>query len=459
MTQDSKITVKCSNNTSTSRSWDKKYYCVYCEKPYSKIPRHLEDKHKSETAVVKLLNLTPTETDTKETAKLKIAMWKTILDDLRKKGNYNHNMMVLRRGFGVLIVKRCPPKEVPYTSYLPCEYCLYFYYRKDLHRHVKHCSAGKNISRSSKRGHRVQGSAAMLLPVHSEVSEPLKKIFERMKVDEVSLSLKVDNTIIKYGNTLCRKHYNNSDQTYHISNKLREIGRLLIKRRENTSVTCVDDIVNPAIFPKVISSVTELCGFNEETKEIEAPSLGIKLGQILGKIAFLIKGEAIIHLDKEKRKRADDFISLLQIRWNDEIAKLSRTELETRKWNKPKILPLTEDLQLLRKHLAGVQVTSISELGKDNTSLKDWRDLCSSVLASLILLNRRREGEASKLELGHIEDICSGLPNDDIKASLSSFELKLCDHFKRVEIRGKRGRKVPMLLTKDLEKALTLIVI
>ena len=51
-----------------------------------------------------------------------------------------------------------------------------------------------------------------------------------------------------------------------------------------------------------------------------------------------------------------------------------------------------------------------------------------------------------------------GVPNKDIKASLSQFELKLCQYFKRVEIRGKRGRKVPLLITPKLEAAVKLII-
>ena len=54
--------------------------------------------------------------------------------------------------------------------------------------------------------------------------------------------------------------------------------------------------------------------------------------------------------------------------------------------------------------------------------------------------------------------ICDGTPSDDIKASLSPFELKLCQYFKRVKIRGKRGRKVPVILTKKLLAVVELIV-
>ena len=94
----------------------------------------------------------------------------------------------------------------------------------------------------------------------------------------------------------------------------------------------------------------------------------------------------------------------------------------------------------------------------DSGNVGAWKNLCSSVLASLILLNRRREGEASKLLVEHIDLICDGTPSDDIKASVSPFGLKLCQYFKRVKIRGKRGRKVPVILTKKLQAAVELIV-
>lgn len=41
---------------------------------------------------------------------------------------------------------------------------------------------------------------------------------------------------------------------------------------------------------------------------------------------------------------------------------------------------------------------------------------------------------------------------------LSEYELKLCSYFERVEQKGKRGRKVAMLLTPEMTKALYLMV-
>ena len=48
--------------------------------------------------------------------------------------------------------------------------------------------------------------------------------------------------------------------------------------------------------------------------------------------------------------------------------------------------------------------------------------------------------------------------NEEVKKSLSAFEMRLCRSFKRIEIRGKRERTVPMLLTSLTIKAMELLV-
>ena len=120
-----------------------------------------------------------------------------IIEYLRRKGNYNHSIKVLKRGLGKLIIKRCPPRETSYKSYLPC-----FFLSKDLHRHVRKCKQKSNVS--GKTTHRVQSYSAILLPTHSGISPYLAKVFQTMNVYDVSICLKVDDAIIKYRNTLCK---------------------------------------------------------------------------------------------------------------------------------------------------------------------------------------------------------------------------------------------------------------
>ncbi|KAL0961574.1 hypothetical protein UPYG_G00355070, partial [Umbra pygmaea] len=49
-------------------------------------------------------------------------------------------------------------------------------------------------------------------------------------------------------------------------------------------------------------------------------------------------------------------------------------------------------------------------------------------------------------------------PHQDVNLALSTLEQKLCRHFSRIEIQGKRGRKVPILLTPAMKESLELLV-
>ena len=87
--------------------------CFLSEK-FSKVTATLEDKHKGESEVMKMKALVAVPSDSEDTKKFKSKMRLDIIESLRRKGNYNHNIKVLKQGFGELIVKRCPPRETSY---------------------------------------------------------------------------------------------------------------------------------------------------------------------------------------------------------------------------------------------------------------------------------------------------------------------------------------------------------
>lgn len=65
-------------------------------------------------------------------------------------------------------------------------------------------------------------------------------------------------------------------------------------------------------------------------------------------------------------------------------------------------------------------------------------------LAQLILFNRRRSGEAERIKLKEFSDAenGSGKPDKVVLRTLNEFEKNLCNTHTRVEIKGKKGRKV-----------------
>ena len=121
-----------------------------------------------------------------------------------------------------------------------------------------------------------------------------------------------------------------------------------------------------------------------------------------------MKGEAILNNQQILKLQADDFCSLVQIKWNDEVARLACTELQQK------------NLQVLRKQRRKVTHDAITAPSRDNSDIVEWRNLATSVLTNLILFNRRRAFDFEKRFWG-------GKINDEIKKTLSTFEQNLCE--------------------------------
>ncbi|XP_076009292.1 uncharacterized protein LOC143002792 [Genypterus blacodes] len=110
------------------RRWDKKHYCVFCRRPQVKIARHLLRKHTDKPEVAKASAL-PTGSKQRH----------LLLEQLRCRGNYLHNIEVIRQGSGEIVTWRQPSEEVDARNYLPCPLCLGFFLRADLWKHQASC--------------------------------------------------------------------------------------------------------------------------------------------------------------------------------------------------------------------------------------------------------------------------------------------------------------------------------
>lgn len=91
------------------RLYNKKYYCIFCSQPFSKIARHLESKHKNEPEVERALQFPK---GSKE-RRLQINL-------LRNRGNRVHNNQVLKEGKGQLIPCQQSSGPVKASDYMHC---------------------------------------------------------------------------------------------------------------------------------------------------------------------------------------------------------------------------------------------------------------------------------------------------------------------------------------------------
>ena len=442
-----KLYVKWSSNSRGKRVFDKRHYCVYCSKASTNLSKHLVKKHRNEERIKQVLMQT---TGSRQR--------KLLLEYVRNLGDYKHNCAVMSKGEGEIIPWRSPPEPVDAIEYVPCPDCFAFFQQHHLWRHHRGC----NFCEKSEKKHTfrsLRSEAQLLLPSSNEVSESFKKnILSIMTRDEISILARNDSTITTYGEKLLQKHSNLKHLHSHISCKMRELARFVAAvRKIDSTITWLDDCLYPNKFDIVVEAVRKLCGFCEGNNKYQNPSLALKLGHSLKKCCCIVICACLKEGDEERRKTLKNFIYLCDKQWSVEVSSSALSTLATSKMNKPQLIPLTEDIQKLHTYLSeeSKQLLRALECSVDAVT---WQALAKITLVRTLLFNRRRAGEAERLLLtDYSERNQDPVAGKDVADSLSDVERILCRTMSRVEIRGKRGRTVPLILTPEMVSAIDLL--
>lgn len=427
-----------------------KNYCYVCKTPQSKISRHLKKHEKVEPDIAEAFSFPKNSKERKR-----------LLEKLRNKGNYEHNQEVMRKHDGQLKLKRRPgPSKISVNAktHVHCAYCKGLFIRKELWRHSHRCPS-KMVSETEA----ISKTKALVLADIAEstysqaVSPGVWKILGKMRDDEVASVVRNDFLILQLGQSLYNKHGNDPTKFEYIRTKAREMGRLLLTLRKKYSIFSFEDAVKPNNFYKIVGAVREVAGYDEEKHSYCTPSLALKLGHSLKKIGDIILCRAIAAENENLIKAAERFTQLCTKEWAGQVSHTALATLSKSKYNKPSTIPFTEDVQLLHKHLEEKSAAAIADL-KEHESPQAYAEVARVTLAQIILFNRRRAGEVSKMSLESFKKRDQTELHSDVAASLSPFEQKLAQHFSRVEIIGKRDRKVAVLLNPEAVSATTLLV-
>ena len=412
----------------------KRNACPFCGKLQTKCARHLMQKHKNEMEVQRAMALPP--------GKEKRAFFENLIH----RGNFKYNSDVIRSGKGTIIPARRPPKAdvVTRRDMLPCDKCMGFFSRRNLYRH--RC----NLSETG----RVQALGRALLPSEHDATAGLETILSRMLDGEVGDVCRRDALILDFGRRLASRLGHLVHLHQHVREKMRELGRLLLEIRKTDSKAMLREYIHPSKFGEIASAARALGGLKDG--QFCNPSIALKVGHSLVQCASIIKSTGLIQGDSAVQKAATDFLELHKTEWKVQVSSRALGTLEERRWNKTENLPSTDDVQR-------VQAVLEDELEKGKAALRDvpsisnYTRLAKAALTSLMLFNRRRPGETSRLTLEiYASKSCD--VNDDVVKHLPPLEQNLCRSLTHVTVRGKRGRGVPLLLTQEMVEVLDLLV-
>lgn len=380
-------------------------------------------------------------------------------DLITNKGNRAHNNEVLKAGSGTLIPSQQAGKPVKASDYMHCINCEALLKRKSLWRHMSRCRLSRKCSTTKPGKRQIQSLRAYAQPVPDGVSRKVWELVNAMHQDEVTNIIREEKSILRLGEHLYAKHGHDKTKHEYIRQKMREIGRLIRHARKAGRLKRIEDFYVPSNFNFVVEAVKDAAGFDEDKNIYKTPSLALKMGHSLKKIADILECEAqMAESDNEEfLKNLERSRGLYEKKWDVCVSSRALQTLKESKWNTPQLLPFTEDVKNMHMHVDKCRQEYQSRLQNDPNK-KNWSKLASLTLCEVILFNRRREGEVSKMPLSAFTLRDTSGVHSDLALGLSELQQKLCQHFQRIEIRGKRNRKVPILLTPDMLSSMELLV-
>ncbi|RVE67818.1 hypothetical protein OJAV_G00085690 [Oryzias javanicus] len=433
-------------NAKARRPYDKRNYCLFCSKPFLKVARHLMNVH-SDRAEVAVAFRYPAH------SKERSRIW----NKLTNEGNFAHNKKVLSSGRGQLAVKKRPSRPTKAVEFAHCMHCHGLFGAKTLFRHLKNCPDKVKAEEEPAARRRIVSHCALLAVNFAElgVGESVKDIIGEMVYDEVTRAVMEDRTILQFAEQMLGEY--SSDDFNYIRQNLRQTARLVLEAQKTTPLDRLRDFFHPQNFHHVVSAVRVLSGYDRERKRFGSPSLAIKLGYNLQKICGIVEADAVRAEDTERAESAQRFLSVYKRKWNKLVSSAALRNLREVKRRKEADVPLAEDVKRLQFHVEEVHRLAEEKL-RERPSVENYAALTRAVLARTILFNRRKTEEVSKIPAAKFLSRQRSEQLDDMDASVSDLERRMCRFFSRMDIRGSSGRMVPVLLKPSLESSLELLM-
>ncbi|XP_053295357.1 M-phase phosphoprotein 8 isoform X2 [Pleuronectes platessa] len=431
----------------------KKHFCLYCKMAFTQLAKHLEKKHAEETDVAHAIHF-PKGSKVRQ----------TLLDQIRNKGDYEHNCHVVKSGEGQIFSKKqVKNPTISVRDFLPCQHCFAFYRKTDLWRHERSCKARKGDQKSSERTNGVTSTAHQLLPMSEFLTGGCEEIIHIMHQDDISRHIRNDPLICKYGNALSVKYEHDKSQFAYIAQKMRELGRFVLAVNElDNSVRYLHELCLPSKFALAVEGAKKASGFDPSSSKFKTVSLVSKIGYSLKRAAEIAFGESRMTEDSDTESEVKKFIQLLDTKWSECFSRKALALSLKQDVKKVEVdkSTVTEDLMKLHRFIAGEEDEAREEL-KESPSMSTWKKLSEATLADVCLFNRGRVGNIGRMLLQtYTCKKCTGtfLPSSDQIRKSTKLELDLGAYFTRLELEGQYGRNMLVLLTERMVLSIDLLI-
>nr|CAI5833328.1 unnamed protein product [Callosobruchus analis] len=148
---------------------------------------------------------------------------------------------------------------------------------------------------------------------------------------------------------------------------------------------------------------------------------------------------------------------LVETRWNFEISSVANKNLNEKRWEKPLLIPLIDDIRIFREKTLEF-AKECQKKFLDNTDTDGtYKLFVYCTLALLVLFNRRRIGDVQYLK---VNDYISEKKTNfqDFESTLSEGEKILTKKYQRVLNGGKGSRAVVILVPEMIQDFINLIL-
>ncbi|XP_052230128.1 uncharacterized protein LOC127844152 isoform X2 [Dreissena polymorpha] len=434
------------------RNYSKKSYCYYCKNLYkSKMSKHLFAVHAAEPRVRKISQM-----------ELKSKSKRAELQKLKNEGNFNHNVEVLQKGEGNLIVYRRPGVPANAYDYIHCRFCKGFYHHKLLWSHVKTCSFKPDEAENDTERNFIREARCEIAPFlqqQDEDIEMLDEVIDKMKETKENPGLKKvcqeDELIRQFGlyhlgrlGPLEEQRLKDQDN---VRTKMRSLARLLVRLNgEELFSYPLSHFICAQKFDLVAKTVKEMY------QEIGSSQLGLNLGHYIKQVSLLKSSMCLRRQDCRRKK--DEFTEMFDAEWKGKVSSVANRSKRLKAMNKRCELPSTEDLVSLKKFL--VEEIQI-KMENPAPTYPEYVYITHLLIARIALFNKRRVNEVSELKVSDFQKRIRGDEldtNTEIYNSLAVSEKALLKRMELLEVRGKstRGlRKVFVILSTDMVEGLS----